>query len=277
VVIWKAPSVAVPASDSWHPEDMLLLPLRGSSGEVLAIVSVDQPVLGRRPGEPELDALMAVADHAGLALEQAQREGESGGQSQELRLAALMLLAETLDMRDPGTAKHARLVGRFARDTAIALGLEPERVERIYAAGVLHDLGKLGIADAILHKPGPLTDDEWHEMRRHPGVGAQILEHGGMFEIADWVRAHHERLDGQGYPERLSGSAISLEARILAVADAYEAMVADRPYRAGMRPEEACAELRRCAGSQFDPEVVQAFLDALDGDRASADELARAA
>ena len=277
VVVWKAPSVPVPASDSWHPEDMLLLPLRGSSGEILGIVSVDQPVLGRRPGEGELDALMAVADHAGLALEQAQREGESGGQSQELRLAALMLLAETLDMRDPGTAKHARMVGRFARDTALALGLEPGRVERIYAAGVLHDLGKLGIADAILHKPGPLTEEEWKEMRRHPGVGAQILEHGGMFDIADWVRAHHERFDGEGYPERLSGLAISLEARILAVADAYEAMVADRPYRAGMRPEEARAELRRCAGSQFDPEVVEAFLAALDGDSASAGELARVA
>ena len=277
VVVWKAPSVAVPASDSWHPEDMLLLPLRGSSGETLGIVSVDQPVLGRRPGERELDALMAVADHAGLALEQAQREGESGGQSQELRLAALMLLAETLDMRDPGTAKHARMVGRFARDTAIALGLEPGRVERIYAAGVLHDLGKLGIADAILHKPGPLTAAEWVEMRRHPGVGAQILEHGGMFDIAEWVRDHHERLDGRGYPERLSGSAISLEARILAVADAYEAMVADRPYRAGMSPEEARAELRHCAGSQFDPEVVEAFLEALDGDLAGSAELARVA
>src|SRR6202007_3294290 len=113
-----------------------------------------------------------------------------------------------MDRPDPTTARHSRTVGAYAERTAEALGLAPDRVERIYAAGVLHDLGKLGIADAILHKPGPLTEEEWREMRRHPGVGAQILEHGGMFDIADWVRAHHERLDGRGYPERLSGSAI---------------------------------------------------------------------
>ncbi len=267
VAVWRAPAVAVPAADGWHPDDMLLLPLRGGSGEILGIISVDQPVLGRRPGEPELTALMAVADHAGLALAQAHRDGDAGGrQSQELRLAAMMLLAETLDMRDPGTAQHARLVGRYARDTALALGLDPTRVERVYAAGVLHDLGKLGIADAILHKPGPLTDREWQEMRRHPEVGAQILEHAGMRDIADWVRAHHERIDGRGYPDGLAGDDISVEARILAVADAYEAMVVDRPYRSGMSPDEARAELLRCSGSQFDPEVVEAFLSTLDSD-----------
>ncbi|HUE28594.1 MAG TPA: HD-GYP domain-containing protein, partial [Solirubrobacteraceae bacterium] len=195
------------------------------------------------------------------------RDGDAGtGQSQELRLAAMMLLAETLDLRDPSTARHARMVGRYARDTAVALGLDPVRVERVHAAGVLHDLGKLGIADAILHKPGPLTDREWREMRRHPEVGAQILEHGGMRDIAGWVRTHHERIDGHGYPDGLGGEDISVEARILAVADAYEAMVADRPYRPGMSADEARAELLRCSGSQFDPEVVRAFLSALDNE-----------
>jgi HD-GYP domain-containing protein (c-di-GMP phosphodiesterase class II) len=97
-------------------------------------------------------------------------------------------------------------------------------------------------------------------MRRHPSIGAQILEHAGMPDIARWVGAHHERLDGEGYPAGFSGPNIPLEARILAVADAYEAMIADRPYRAGMPESEARAELLRCAGSQFDPEVVDAFL-----------------
>jgi len=264
--VWTPPTVASLVPDGWHPEDMLLLPLRGASGEVLGIVSVDQPLLGRRPAEEELSVLMAVADHAGLALDQAQRDdGAARGQSRELRLAAVMLLAETLDMRDPSTARHARTVGRYARETATLLDLPPGRVERIYAAGVLHDLGKLGIADAILHKPGPLTEAEWQEMRRHPEVGAQILDHAGMHDIANWVRMHHERVDGGGYPAGLSGRAISLEARILAVADAYEAMIAARPYRPRMSAEAARQELLRCSGTQFDPVVVTAFLSALDG------------
>jgi HD-GYP domain-containing protein (c-di-GMP phosphodiesterase class II) len=175
-----------------------------------------------------------------------------------------MLLAETLDLRDSGTAEHSRTVGAFARDTAAALGLAPQRVERLQAAGVLHDLGKLGIADAILHKPGPLDDAEWREIRRHPEVGARILERAGLLDIAGWVRAHHERLDGQGYPNGLTAPQIPLEARILAVADAYEAMIADRPYRAGMPPAAARDELLRCAGTQFDPYVVQAFLSTLE-------------
>ena len=176
---------------------------------------------------------MAVADHAALAIEQVLVAGTTAptGEAPELRLAAAMLLAETLDLRDAGTAEHSRTVGQFARDTAAALGLAPARVDRLQAAGVLHDLGKLGIADAILHKPGALTDAEWKEMTRHPEIGARILEHAGLRDIAAWVLAHHERLDGRGYPSGLAADAIPLESRILAVADAYEAMIADRPYR----------------------------------------------
>jgi diguanylate cyclase (GGDEF)-like protein len=262
---WTPPASAALTPDAWQPDDMLLLPLRGAADELLAVVSVDQPVLGRRPTEEEIGVLMAVADHAGLALDQIQREGATAdGGSAELRLAAVMLLAETLDLRDPSTARHARTVGQLAQATAAALRLSEARIERIQAAGVLHDLGKLGIADAILHKPGPLDDDEWREMRAHPVVGARILEHAGMRDIAAWVRAHHERVDGAGYPHGLRGRAIPLEARILAVADSYEAMIADRPYRAGMPPEQAREELLRCAGTQFDPNVVSAFLRALE-------------
>jgi diguanylate cyclase (GGDEF)-like protein len=266
--VWTPPSAAAPDPDAWHPHDMLMLPLRGASGEVLGMVSVDQPLHGRRPEDSEIGVLMAVADQAGLAVEQAQRDADGTGgareQSQELRLAAVMLLAETLDLRDAGTAQHSRTVGAYARRTAAALGLSPDRVERIHAAGVLHDLGKLGIADAILHKPGKLDEAEWKEIQRHPEIGARILEHAGLEDIAGWVRAHHERVDGRGYPKGLAGERIPLEARILAVADAYEAMVADRPYRAGVAPADACAELIRCAGTQFDPAVVEAFLNSLE-------------
>jgi diguanylate cyclase (GGDEF)-like protein len=268
-VFWRAATVAPLAAGGWHPDDMLLLPLRGAVREILGFVSVDQPLLGRRPTDAEIGVLMAVADHAGLALEQVQQHGTaSADESDALRLAAVMLLAEALDLRDPSTALHSRTVGRLARRTAIELDLPDSHVERVHAAGVLHDLGKLGISDAILHKPSALDDGEWREMRRHPEVGARILEHAGMHDIAAWVRAHHERVDGRGYPQGLSGDAISLEARILSVADAYEAMIADRPYRAGMAPNAARQELLRCAGTQFDPPVVAAFLRALDADGA---------
>ena len=147
-----------------------------------------------------------------------------------------------------GTASTAPLFPLPSIDTnAAALGLAPARVDRQQAAGVLHDLGKLGIADAILHKPGALTDAEWKEMTRHPEIGARILEHAGLRDIAAWVLAHHERLDGRGYPFGLAADEIPLEARILAVADAYEAMIADRPYRRGMAAEDARAELERLA------------------------------
>ena len=257
--------------DAWEPDDALLLPLRGATGEVLGIVSVDEPLTGRRPSDDEVRVLMAVANHTALALERVlltgSGSGSASGEAPELRLAAAMLLAETLDLRDAGTAEHSRTVGGFARDTAAALGLAPARVDRLQAAGVLHDLGKLGIADAILHKAGPLTDGEWKEMTRHPEIGARILEHAGLRDIAAWVLAHHERLDGRGYPSGLVADEIPLESRVLAVADAYEAMIADRPYRRGMPVEEARAELERCAGTQFDPTVVEAFLGTLTAPR----------
>src|SRR5262249_46677026 len=170
-----------------------------------------------------------------------------------------------------GTGQHSRIVGEYARQIATSLGFGEDRVERIHAAGVLHDLGKLGLADAILFKPGPLDDDEWKEIRQHPEIGARILARAGMVDIAGWVLAHHERVDGRGYPFGLPTTQIPFEARILAVADAYEAMVAERPYRAAVDPASAAEELLRCAGTQFDPVVVDAFLAAL-GSRPGADE-----
>jgi diguanylate cyclase (GGDEF)-like protein len=265
---WTPSMSPVPGPDGWHPEDMLLLPLRGQDGDILGTVSVDQPASGRRPTDEQIAYLMSVVDHAALAVEQSLRAHslEEPEQSTELRLAAAMLLTEALDLRDPSTGLHSRTVGEYARQTALRLELAPERVERIHAAGVLHDLGKLGIADAVLYKPGALSDSEWEEIRRHPEIGARILLHAGLADIADWVRAHHERMDGGGYPDCLTGEEIPLEARILAVADAYEAMIADRPYRAGMECDVARAELERCSGSQFDPVVVLAFLQALDAE-----------
>ena len=179
------------------------------------------------------------------------------------QLAAAVLLAETLDLRDVATARHSETVGRYAEQIAVELGLPPDDVERLRVAGVLHDIGKLGVSDAVLLKPGGLDASEWEQIERHPEIGARILEHANLRDVASWVLAHHERIDGAGYPGGLAGDAIPLGGRVLAVADAYEAMTADRPYRRALPHDLARAELLRAAGTQFDPQVVDAFLRAL--------------
>jgi HD-GYP domain-containing protein (c-di-GMP phosphodiesterase class II) len=138
---------------------------------------------------------------------------------------------------------------------------------------MLHDIGKVGVPEAILQKPGALSEAELTVVKRHPELGAQILEHPCLADVRGWVGAHHERPDGQGYPLGLRGEEIPLEARIVAVADAYEAMTSDRAYRDSIGHEAARAELRRCAGSQFDAAVVEAFLGCLERESERAQEL----
>jgi diguanylate cyclase (GGDEF)-like protein len=191
----------------------------------------------------------------------------------EGNLAAVLVLAETLDMRDAGTARHSQLVGRYARSIAAEMGMSPEGIERMHLAGVLHDIGKIGITDAILKKPGALEEHEWAEMRKHPELGARILEGANLEDIAGWVLAHHERPDGQGYPVGLSGDQIPIQARILAVVDAYEAMTNDRVYRPAMPESEARGELIRWSGTQFDREIVSTFVTLLEREDRSGESL----
>jgi diguanylate cyclase (GGDEF)-like protein len=188
---------------------------------------------------------------------------DPGRGADEVQLATLLSLAEALDLRDTGTADHSRTVGRYCALIAEELGLSPERVQRIEMAGILHDIGKIGLPDAILQKPGPLRKTELAEIRTHPEIGAQILGGRGLEDLREWVLAHHERPDGLGYPRGLKDEEIPLEAKILAVADAFEAMTADRVYREGVEERAARIELLRCAGEQFDSRVVAAFLSAL--------------
>ena len=192
---------------------------------------------------------------------------------EEGHLAAVLVLAETLDMRDAGTARHSQLVGRYARSIATEMGMSADDVERMHLAGVLHDIGKIGISDSILNKPAALEEHEWSEMRKHPELGARILQGAHLDDIAGWVMAHHERPDGQGYPAGLSLDQIPIQARILAVVDAYEAMTNDRVYRRAMPEEEARAELERHAGTQFDPEIVAIFVRLLEREDRSGESL----
>jgi diguanylate cyclase (GGDEF)-like protein/putative nucleotidyltransferase with HDIG domain len=257
-----------------------------------ASVSVSVGVATTGPGLTSTSALMRAANRALHAAKHLGRDRcvaahaetldmleavrEADGSARE-QLAAAMLLAETLDLRDVGTARHSETVGRYAEQLARSLGWAPARVARVRAAGILHDIGKLGISDAILHKPGKLDAAEWAEMERHPELGARILEHANLRDIAGWVLAHHERIDGAGYPRGIAGDEIPVEARILAVADAYEAMTADRPYRRALPPAVARGELEAGAGTQFDADVVRAFLASLDGAAALAPARAIAA
>jgi diguanylate cyclase (GGDEF)-like protein len=200
-----------------------------------------------------------------------QRSGERDIAGERF-LAVVLDLAEAVDLRFSGSARHSETVGRYAEMMARELGLPERRVSRVRLAGLLHDVGKVGVPDAILKKPGGLTAEELAIVRRHPDLGGQILEHESLADVQAWVRSHHERPDGTGYPLGLCGEALALEARIVAVADAYEAMTSDRSYRASIGQRAACEELRRCAGTQFDEHVVEAFLAVLarDSDRASA-------
>ena len=187
--------------------------------------------------------------------------------AQELRehtVAALETLADALDRRDPYTAEHSRRVADYCRRMALVLGLSTEEREILVEAARVHDLGKICVPDGILHKDGPLDDDEWQVMREHPQAGEAILEKLPVYRRhARLVASHHERIDGTGYPHRTSGAEIPFGARILAVADAFDAMTSDRPYRAGMPAAVAIERLRRSAGTQFSPEAVEALATAL--------------
>jgi diguanylate cyclase (GGDEF)-like protein len=189
------------------------------------------------------------------------------GPDRAARLRAAASLAHAVDARDAYTGSHSYMVGELAARVAKRMGLESEAIELTRLAGSLHDLGKLAIPEEILRKPGPLNEAERLVLERHPQIGFRMLDSLGVEPVASWVLHHHERWDGNGYPERRAGEDIPLGARILFVADAYDAMTTDRVYRSRLSHAHAMAELERCAGTQFDPEVVAAFKAEFDEPR----------
>ena len=174
----------------------------------------------------------------------------------------LATLSRAIEARDPYTRGHSDRVTEIAEAIARRLGWSEERLALLQLGGPLHDIGKLGVSEEVLAKPGRLDEGELDEIREHPKLGARLLLRVAAFRAAiPYVLFHHERWDGKGYPTGRAGEEIPLEARVLAVADAFDAMTSDRPYRRALEQREAVAEVARCAGTQFDPEIVRVFLE----------------
>jgi diguanylate cyclase (GGDEF)-like protein len=233
--------------------------------------------LGVAEWRPPLDA-DGLLEHADRALLLAKRTGKgrvavaNADVERELAMlqaqrgspAAVQALAAAIEERDNYTNEHSEEVVHMARGVAMMLGLAAEQVERIAHAALLHDVGKLAVPDEILHKRGPLTPEEWAVMAEHPVAGERVLLRiPDLAAIAPVVRHEHEHWNGSGYPDRLRERRIPLGSRIILAVDAYHAMLTDRPYRAALTPAEAAQELQKGAGTQFDPEVVEALLDLL--------------
>lgn len=173
-------------------------------------------------------------------------------------------LARAIEYRDGDTGEHVSRVALISRLIAAGIGLSPQRCRTIYLAAPLHDIGKIAIADAILSKPGKLTPEEMAIMRGHVTIGARILENGSsdLIKTAELIaQSHHERWDGAGYPDRLSGTDIPIEARVVAIADVFDALCSERPYKKAWPIEKAYAEILACSGTHFDPACVAAFRD----------------
>jgi HD-GYP domain-containing protein (c-di-GMP phosphodiesterase class II) len=208
--------------------------------------------------ELEDEVLLALGDQAGAVL-------DNGRLHDELRrsyVSTIRVLAEAIQAKDPFLRGHSEEVSEYVSAVALQMGLDADRREQLAVGSLLHDIGKIGISERILHKPARLTQEEFAIIQLHPRIGYRLIEQVPALQpVAPAILHHHERYDGGGYPTGLKGEQIPLEARIVCVADAFSAMTADRPYRARMPLAAACEELERNAGTQFDPEIVRIFVE----------------
>ncbi len=256
---------------AFQTHNILCVPLHGQAGTI-GVIEVLNKVTGERFSEDDVALLTALAGSAAVAIENARLYEETASRAAELAAMVSELqrtyagtmhaLSALLDARDASTQGHSQRVVQYTLAIAHALGItNREQLQIIHYGALLHDVGKIGVPDAVLRKPTSLTAEEWIEMRKHPEIGYQMLKNIDFLQTAlPIVRYHHERWDGSGYPHGLAGEAIPLEARIFAIADSFDALRSERPYKRGLSHEQAVARLAADRGTHFDPVVMDAFL-----------------
>jgi putative nucleotidyltransferase with HDIG domain len=219
-----------------------------------AILAVGEKVSGQEFQASDLEMLRVLSGSAGMAIENARLFKDL----QEAYISTVRLLVSRIEDKDPYTHGHTERVAEYAVGLAKEMGFPPEEVQRIQFGAYLHDIGKVHTEDNVLHKPGALTEEEWRIVKMHPLRGAQMVQGVRFLErVTDMIRHHHERVDGKGYPDGLKGDEISVAAKIVNVADSFDAMTTDRPYRTGLTVEQALAQMTEKAGTQFAGEIVE--------------------
>jgi GAF domain-containing protein len=245
--------------DEWTAlvtNSLLCVPL-ANKGKIIGVLEVMNKMTGTPFDEQDRDSLSAFAVESSIALENARLYSDL----KQAFTETVRVIAQAVEARDPYTAGHSERVTHIAIETAREMGWSPKQIELLEIGSLLHDVGKIGVSDAILRKPSSLTDEEYAEMKKHPIMGAKMLESiNNLRPVLPYILYHQERFDGKGYPFGLAGTEIPIEGRILAVLDTLDAMTSDRPYRRGMTLEQALKEIRENRGSQFDPEVVDALM-----------------
>jgi diguanylate cyclase (GGDEF)-like protein len=254
IVREDAPGDGVSAADD-EITSLVAIPVYMSDGFEGVVVCADRP-----GGFQELDddVLLALGDHAGTVLENHRLQGRV----RSSYLAVVGMLADAVESQDPFVESHSTEVSNYIERVARRLGLDAAKREQLVFTGLLRDVGKLGISERVLLKPGPLTPDERKVIELHPDIAARIVDRvPGLAGLSAGIRHHHERWDGHGYPDGLRGEEIPVEARLVAVADTFSALISSRPYREQVAPADACAEIERCSGTQFDPGIAALFVE----------------
>lgn len=225
--------------------------------ELVGFFAIGQKLSAQPYNQDDVRILVTAANQTAMAVKNARLFN----QLQETFVQTVVSLANAIDVRDTYTSDHSQRIARLASETAKAMGCSDDVAQEIYWGGLLHDIGKIGIPDAILLKPGPLDEDEWTVIRKHPDIGADLIQPiSQLAHVAPIIRYSHERFDGNGYPQGLTGEEIPIGARIVAVVDAFSAMMDQRVYKNANSLQETILEIKRNSGTQFDPKAVQAFL-----------------
>jgi len=259
LIIHGRADISIKGRKKYEKVNSICVPLKTRKG-VIGVVNLNRKEDANPFTEDNLKLLFTMANDVAFAIENATLYQNL----HESYLSIIRALVSALELKDSHTRGHSESVTRYAVALAKKLKLFPQEIESIEVAAILHDVGKIGVQESILNKPGKLNNEEWKEMKQHPEFSYKILKEVNFpWEIKPVIYAHHERYNGKGYPARLKGEKIPLGARILAVADTFAAMTSDRAYRKGLSKEMAIEELKRVAGTQLDPELVKVFVEML--------------